>query len=307
MDKDQISKQESLDKIEDCRNENLVELTHYPGIIRACDILKASNDKIKSLTPVQAEDETGVAIDKSALKVVYVDKILINSRPICAYLYDNEDMTNFKKFNYSESELLTARNPKLLIAGNAVFKFGTDNLIDLTGHVTVLSLAAINAARDAFLPKSNLPAEIKTEGGLNTVEINATFAKVSKQVRYIYCNALGAIKESSPTLYNKMMALAHDIKVGVRSHHAASVVTGIVDFKFYYKGTNEPAVGIIVKAVGIDKMFSSDENGMLEIEMPIGDHEIKIIGFDIEAMVFPITVVAGEQLIEKEITPIIVV
>ena len=49
----------------------------------------------------------------------------------------------------------------------------------------------------------------------------------------------------------------------------------------------------------------SDELGMLSIEMKLGLNEIKVLSFEFEGMQFALTVVEGEQLIEKEVTPLV--
>ncbi len=300
----QFAKQESFEKIEDARIKYLDELLPFPGIIKDCDDIKAVNDEIKILSPEQQEDETGVATDKGALKVIYINKILINSRSICSYLYLKNDMTNFNKYNYSETDLLKLRPASLIIVGDAVHKYGTDNIITLAGYVTSISLTEITTAKTAFSPKSNLPAEIKTEGKINTAQIDALFIKGAKIVKFRYCNSLGAIKELLPTIYNTMIAYKHDIQIGTRSHHAPSIITGIINIQVRNSITNEPIAGICFKAVGFPDVYISDEEGMISMVLPIGIQQIKIISFDYQSAQLNPTITTEEQTINTLIIPI---
>jgi len=300
----QYAKQKSFDKIEDAKNKYLEELTPFPGIIKDCDDIKAVNDEIKSLAPQQEEDETGVTVDKGSLKVIYINKILINSRSICSYLYLKNDMTNFNKYNYSESDLLKLRPAALIIVGDAVVKFGTENIIPLVGYITIISLAEITTAKAAFSPMSNLPAEIKTESKINTAQIDALFIKGAKIVKFRYCNSLGAIKELLPTIYNTMIEYKHDVQIGTRSHHAPSIITGIVNIQVRNSITNEPIAGIFFKAVGFPDAYISDEEGMISMVLPIGIQQIKIISFEYQSAQLNPTITTEEQTINTLIIPL---
>ena len=67
--------------------------------------------------------------------------------------------------------------------------------------------------------------------------------------------------------------------------------------------TEEPLQFVSIKIVGLPEVYLTDENGMVEIEAPIGTQEAKIMAFDHVAKQISITFTEEDQTINTPLTP----
>jgi len=80
------------------------------------------------------------------------------------------------------------------------------------------------------------------------------------------------------------------------------VITGDVFLKATDINTGEPLQGVSIKIVGFPEVYLTDENGMVEIEAPIGTQEAKIMAFDHVAKQISITFTEENQTINTPLT-----
>jgi hypothetical protein len=306
MTKQQLAKQQSLDKLENARIDNTIVLATFPGIISDFDQIKAYNDYVKTLTPAQEEDTSGQTEDKEALRIEYCVKIFKYGSAACSYFFKIGDMENYKKLHYTLPQLKKMRPELLIIVGERTVAVCTQFATQLVGYgITVLKLAEITTAGDAFAPKKDVAAENKVESKENTKEIDITLKRAAIVVKFQLCNSISAIFESHPIIYHTILDLTHDVQIGVRSHHAAKVVTGMVYIKVTNKDTGNPAEGVSLKAFGYEEVVLTDKDGMAEMELPIGAQEIRSVSFDFQPEKVNVTVTVDEHIVNIPLTPIV--
>ncbi len=299
------AKYDSFIKMKDFRLKNILILTPFAAVIKDFDDLDANTDKITAKLPLQKTDETGIAEDKEKIHDILITKILENSNPTCSYLYSVGDMTNHNKINYSEYALNRLTPADLESAANIVIKVCTEQILHLTTYkVTALTIAEIETAKANYLEKTNQPAEIKIDHKVNTTGIKSLFKNGSKIVKFRLVKSIYAIKKENPEAYETFIDLCHEIQIGVRSHHAPTVITGTVFIKATDSNTEEPLQFVSIKIVGFPEAYVTDENGMVEIEAPIGPQEAKIMAFDHVAKQMSITFTEEDQTINIPLTPL---
>ncbi|MEI6820649.1 MAG: hypothetical protein WCL51_01845 [Bacteroidota bacterium] len=304
MNKKQDAKRKTGRKLLNLRDTNLMQLTPYKGILKDFTDLEVCLDFIDESSPAQNTDNTGIAEDSSSLKLAFVQSIMLNCGPMSSYFFSKNDMTNFRKINYKEYVLKHLKPAELTAAGEIVLKVGTDNLLLLKDYgITIDTLGKITSCNTAYNATSNLPTETKTESGVNTKQINTAFRTLTSIINIRLKNSMLLIKEILPDIYNSFLALSHDIQVGVRSHHDPSIPTGIVHLNVADINTGEGIVGASVKTVGIAEITLTDINGQLELELPLGTHEIKIISFDHKPVQLTVTVTEDEQILDVKLIP----
>ena len=305
MTRPEKAKYDTFIEMKDFRVKNILILTPFAAVIKDFDDLDANTDKISAKMPLQKTDETGTTVDKEKAHQVLIEKILENCNPTCSYLFSIGDMTNHNKINYSEYALNRFTPADLESAADIVIKICTEQLLNLAIYkVTALTIAEIATAKATYLSKSNEPAEIKTDHKVNTSGIKGLFRNGSRIVKFRLVKSIYSIKKENPEAYETFINLCHDIQIGVRSHHAPTVVTGSVLMKITDSNTEEPLQFVSIKIVGFPEVYLTDENGMVEIEAPIGTQEAKIMAFDHVAKQISITFTEEDQTINIPLTPL---
>ncbi len=264
------------------RAENAVIVAGFPAVDEDIDAVDEIIVEIDSRSPDQTLDNTGIAEDKETASIVLAELIDNHAQLAGSYFMKMGDMTNYNKVkNYKLYKLKKMKPAELKIAATTIIKICTDFLTQLLPYkVTALTIAEITAANAAYEPLSNEPKETREKRKITTTSIYELSGQLTHVINFRLRGSLIAMKKSQPDLYNLLYNLTFDDKLGAHSHFPISVITGHVILKIINSVTGEPIEGVSLRAVGYPQVGTTDNLGMVIIELPVGTQVLKMICFD---------------------------
>ena len=271
---------------------NILIFVAYPFLISLYLLLESKRVALHDLGIDQGSDNTGIAEKKYVFRIILVDTFLNITEPLAAYYKSKNDLENYRKLKFTRSQLLKARPEALLEIVDGVIAFCPLHQADCTTvGITAGKLAKLTADRNNFEPYANLPKKtIKLKKGITT-KINTLNTEVSDIITFQLDGAMRAIIDDEPQAYSDYTLITEPIREGVHSHNII-VAKAPVNFKAIHDLTGEPVADAPFKISGIKGTFTTNAEGKIMANLPLGVYICKIAFIDFVPQSFTFTLTA---------------
>ncbi len=240
----------------------------------------------------QGTDDTGIAEETSEAKIALVLEILQNAGPAASKFHHLGKKALSILLSFSYSDLIRMRPEILIQTSNTVVNTCTTNITDLTGTgVTIISLAKVTDAKEAYQPEVNASRIAIRDKTVVTVDISATISENQDIINNQLKGGMMVFMVTEKTMHAeflKMIELPHE---GVHSHHAPQGPKAIITINAVNDENSETLENVSVKIVGTRKTFKTDSSGMLAANILLGPGMGKAEkeGFVLQNFVFTLT------------------
>ncbi len=276
----------------------------YPFLITLFLLLESKRVLLHDLGVAQGSDDTGIAEKKYMFRVELVDKFQEVAEPMAALYKNRKDMENYRKMKFWRSNLIKARPEKLLQVVDGVIVYCGDNTADCTeaGNTTA-KIATLQTARDNFAPYANLSNTTKKLKKGVTAKINAIDVEVGDILNNQLDGAMKAIKDLHPAAYAEYLLIVEPIREGVHSHNTI-VAKAPFRLTAVHDVTGEPVADAPLKISGVKGTFTTDANGIILANLPLGAYVGKIAFIDFVAQSFSFTLTADGIVLIIRLVPV---
>ena len=283
---------------------NTSKFVAFPLIVALFIILELKRVLLHDLGVEQGSDDTGIAEKKMLYRIELVDAFLDITGPMSGLYKSRKDTVNYQKMHFTRSKQLDVRPEKLIQNVDGVLALCALKPTDCTeAGIIAAKITAITAKRDLFAPFADLSkGTIKLKKGITT-KINVTDSEVADILHNQLDGAMKAIKDTEPQLYIDYCLLVEPIREGAHYHKniipkAPVTITAVHDL------TGDPLDKIPIKFTGITGTFTTNAQGKIVANLPLGTRVGKITFIDFIPQSFTFVLTAEGYELTVRLVPV---